>query len=220
VTDAQRRELGRALAAIHRADIPPAERGDAAAETYGPASRNAARELLALAERRGPFQDEVAADMAAFMRRRASTIRKLIDRATALAETLLRRQRAFVLCHGDLHAGNLHVADDGRVYIVDWDTLIFAPPERDLIFVGAGIDRVWRGAAARRAFYAGYGPAGPDPDATAYYRCERAVEDIAAFGEALLLSGEGGADRAQSLRYFRSAFGRGDAIPTALKIPA
>lgn len=217
LTDAQRTALGAALWAIHEAEIPPAERDDAPRETYGPLWRNLARDLLALAERRGPFPDAVAADMAAFMRRRSRTIHKLIDRAASLADYLVAQRLTFVLCHGDLHAGNLHVADDGRVYIVDWDTLIYAPPERDLMFVGAGIDRVWPTKAARDAFYAGYAPGRIALAALAYYRCERAVEDIAAFGEALLLSDAGGADRAQSLRYFKSAFEPGDAVPTALR---
>lgn len=217
LTDSQRAALGAAARAIHAAEIPPAERDDAPVETYDPQWRNGAGELLALAQRRGPFPDAVAADMAAFMRRRSRTIVKLIDCAATLAETLVRQSPRFVLCHGDLHAGNLHVADDGRVYIVDWDTLIFAPPERDLMFVGAGIDRVWPTKGARNAFYAGYGPTEVNRDALAYYRCERAVEDIASFGAQLLLSGEGGADRAQSLMYFKSAFEPRDAIPTALK---
>lgn len=215
LTDAQRRELGVALAAIHAANIPEAERGDAPTETYGPMWRNMAGELLQLAERRGPFPDEVAADMAAFMRRRARTIRKLIDRASALAQWLVEMPPV-VLCHGDLHAGNLHVADNGRIYIVDWDTLIFALSERDLMYVGAQIDRVWPTKAEQAAFYDGYGPTVIYREAIAYYRCERAIEDIAAFGEALLLSGDGGADRAQSLRYFKSAFEPGNAVPTAL----
>jgi spectinomycin phosphotransferase len=216
VSDAQRRALGAALAAIHAAELPPGVTDDAPRERFGSLWRNTARELLALAERGGPFPDEVAAEMAALMRERGGTIRELIGRAAQLAEELARRKLRFVLCHADLHAGNLLVGDDGLLRVVDWDTLIFAPPERDLMFVGAGIDGVWRAEGAQRAFYEGYGPVEPDAAALGYYRCERAVEDIAAFGEALLLSGEGGADRGQSLRYFTAAFEPGDAIPTAL----
>jgi spectinomycin phosphotransferase len=216
LTDEQRRALGAAARAIHGARLPAAARADAPSETFGPAWRTVASDLLDLAERRGPVPDAVAEEMAAFMRRRARAIRKLIDRAGALAESLARRRPRGVLCHGDLHAGNLHVAGDGRVYIVDWDTLVIAPPERDLMFVGAGIDRVWRGRGAGAAFYRGYGRARVDREALAYYRCERAVEDIAAFGRELLLSDRGGADRAQSLAYFASAFERGGAVPVAL----
>jgi spectinomycin phosphotransferase len=36
-------------------------------------------------------------------------------------------------------AGTLIVDKENALYIVDWDTLIFAPVERDLMFIGAGI---------------------------------------------------------------------------------
>jgi hypothetical protein len=55
-------------------------------------------------------------------------------------------------------------------------------------------------------FYGGYGPAAINPRALAYYCYERIIEDIALFCEQLLLSNEGGQDRAQSLRYLVSNF--------------
>jgi spectinomycin phosphotransferase len=216
LTDVQRRGLGAALRAIHTAAIPAGVAEGAPRETFAPGARDAVGELLALAAR-GPFPDAVAAEMAALMRERDDLIRALVARAAGLAARLARRALPVILCHGDLHAGNLHVAADGRVYIVDWDTVVYAPRERDLMFVGAGIDAVWRGAGAEAAFFQGYGPVEIDRDALAYYRCERAVADIAAFGEALLLTGEGGADRAQSLRYFMGAFQPGDAIDVAMR---
>ena len=42
--------------------------------------------------------------------------------------------------------------------IVDWDTPIVAPKERDLMFVGAGIGDIWREPWEADAFYRGYGP--------------------------------------------------------------
>jgi thiamine kinase-like enzyme len=42
------------------------------------------------------------------------------------------------LCHSDIHAANLLISN-GDFFIVDWDTLIMAPKERELMFIGAGI---------------------------------------------------------------------------------
>jgi spectinomycin phosphotransferase len=55
-------------------------------------------------------------------------------------------------------------------------------------------------------FFEGYGLAGVDSDAIAYYRAERIVQDIAVYCEELLLTDAGGADRAQSFRYLASYF--------------
>jgi spectinomycin phosphotransferase len=216
VTDEQRRVLGRALAAIHGAAIPSELLEAVPAETYSPRWREAVADFQARVER-DRYEDPVAAEMAAFMRARRQLISDLVARAAALAEDVRGRDLPRVLCHADLHAGNLHVTPDARIRIVDWDTVIRAPKERDLMFVGSGIDRVWPTPAEAAAFYAGYGQANVDADALAYYRCERAVEDIAAFCQELLLSDEGGADRAQSLRYFKSGFEPGDAIDVAMK---
>ena len=44
----------------------------------------------------------------------------------------------FVLCHSDIHGGNILIADTGELYVVDWDDPILAPKERDLMFIGGG----------------------------------------------------------------------------------
>jgi len=53
--------------------------------------------------------------------------------------------------------------------------------------------------------------------ALAYYRYERIVEDIAAYGEQLLLTDDGGADRAQALRYFLDQFEPNDVVEIAYR---
>ena len=69
----------------------------------------------------------------------SSEILKLVERAEKLAITLQKQSPEYILCHADIHGWNLMIDKEGALYIVDWDTLIFAPKERDLMFIGADI---------------------------------------------------------------------------------
>ena len=152
------------------------------------------------------FSDPVAVESAAFMRARRDEIADLVGRAERLAQALLTRSPAFVLCHSDIHAGNVLIGSDDAFYIVDWDNPISAPKERDLMFIGGGQGFTGHTPQGEETlFYRGYGEAQVNPVALAYYRYERIVTDIAVFCEQLLLSDAGGEDRAQSLQYMTYA---------------
>ena len=96
-----------------------------------------------------------------------------------------------MLCHADLHAGNLLVEDNGTLHIIDWDEILLAPRERDLMYIGGGLLGNWRAPEDEEIlFYQGYGPVTIDPVAMAYYRYERIITDLAIYaGELLALGG-------------------------------
>jgi spectinomycin phosphotransferase len=214
LTDAQWVAFGAALRAIHSLTLPPDLRARLPRETFSPHWRDEVNSLMAQAETTH-FTEPLAAQMAAFMRAHRDTMRQVVDRAAQLASTLQERPYEPVLCHADLHGGNLLIASDGAFYIVDWDAPLLAPKERDLMFIGAGIGRVWDREREAALFDQGYGGSEIDPAILVYYRYERIVEDFAAYGEQILRSDEGGEDRAQGLRYFTSQFEAGDVIDIA-----
>lgn len=85
----------------------------------------------------------------------------------------------YVLCRTDMHGWNLIVDKEDALYIVDWDTFIFATIERDLMFVGFGIwDSCLTAAEEESLFYQGYGQTKTNQDVIAYYRFERIIQDI------------------------------------------
>jgi spectinomycin phosphotransferase len=134
-------------------------------------------------------------------------VRDLVERAERLALALQANTPEFVVCHFDIHAGNLLVEDDHKFYIVDWDDPLLAPKERDLMFIGGAQGFVGYTAQEEEAlFYRGYGDTQIDPVALAYYRYERIIVDIAIYCEELLLTTEGGDDRERSLGYLMSNF--------------
>jgi len=177
------------------AQIPP--------ETYSPQWRELVKTFQAQAEQT-TFPDQVAAKLAAFIKTHRDEIDLLVDRAGRLGRALQARPPELVLCHSDIHAGNLHLGANDALYIVDWDAPVFSPKEHDLAMVGGS--SIWHSPRQEALFYQGYGPAEIDRTAMAYYRCERIILDIAEYCEQLLLSTEGGEDREQSYQYFTGIF--------------
>ena len=199
-------ELGTALKRIHSVTLPPALRRRIRRETYAPQGRVAVQAFLAGIERE-VLDDPIAIALAAFLQSKREVILGLVGRAGQLAQRLRAQPPAFVVCHSDIHAGNLLIGTDGALYIVDWDEPILAPKERDLMYIGGGL--LASGLIPpeeETRFHRGYGQTVINPVALAYYRYERIIQDIAAFCRELLLTDAGGADRAQSLRYLMSNF--------------
>lgn len=199
-------EFGATLKKVHTARLPPALLRCIRWETYSPQWRRTVETFLERIEDGVP-DDPVAVELAAFLKARRDETLDLVRRAEWLARALVARPREFVLCHSDVHAGNVLIDAGGAFYIVDWDEPILAPKERDLMFAGGAQGFIGHTAQEEETlFYRGYGRTEIDPIALAYYRYERIVQDIAIYCEQLLLTDEGGQDRARSLHYLKSNF--------------
>src|SRR6185437_1557477 len=61
----------------------------------------------------------------------AAGLEKLTAAYEVLAERIAARPERMVVTHGEPHAGNAMVTRGGLV-LIDWDTALLAPPERDL----------------------------------------------------------------------------------------
>lgn len=208
-------EFGAALKRFHRADIPRALTDKVPTETFSPQYREAVKLVLTQINEK-TFTEPVAAEMAAFLKTKSTQIGDLVNRTEVYARILQNQHSRFILCHGDIHAWNLLVTDSDSFYMVDWDTLIFAPKERDLMFIGAGLGGNGFSPEEEEAlFYQGYGQTRVDPIALAYYRFERIIEDTAIFCEQVLFTEVGGEDRQQALVYLKSNFLPGHSLDLA-----
>jgi spectinomycin phosphotransferase len=213
LSDRQWREFGVTLKGIHAAQLPPGLERLVPRETFSPLWREMVMNFQAQAES-ASFDEPVAAELAAFMREKRGEITHLVERASQLAVTVQSRSPDLVLCHSDIHAGNLHITSAGALYIVDWDNPVLASKERDLMHFGGSA--VWNNAHAA-LFYQGYGRVEVDTAALAYYRYERIIQDIAEFCKQLLLTIEGGKNRQQSLIWFTGQFLPGHEVEIARK---
>jgi spectinomycin phosphotransferase len=205
-------EFGAALKSIHSADVPSELEALIPREMYSGRWRELVKEYQAQAEK-DAFEDPTAIKLAEFMKSNRVKIDRLVERANQLALSLRDRSLEFVLCHSDVHAGNILISENDALYIVDWDNPIYAPKERDLLLIGGNAG--WNDARQVDLFYQGYGETEVDGMALAYYRYERIIQDIAAFCAQLFLADEGGEDREQSYEYCTGQFLPGHEVEIA-----
>jgi len=189
LTDMQWVTLGNALKRVHGFNVPASIKKRIKHEDYSSKWRNAARSIYTQIDTKQiKAADEIALKLITVMTEQRETIERLIHCAEHLAQKLQHQSIEFVLCHADIHGGNVLLAQNGKLYIVDWDQPIMAPKERDLMFIGGGIANVWNKPYEEELFYTGYGNRKVNREALAYYRCERIVEDIVEYCQQLLLT--------------------------------
>ena len=108
------------------------------------------------------------------------------------------------------------VADDGELWLVDWDEVVLAPKERDLMFVVGGIGAGLVSPEQTACFFDGYGEVDVDPLALSYYRHAWAVQDIASWAERVLVAPALSAEeRSEAARIFVGLFEPGEIVALA-----
>jgi spectinomycin phosphotransferase len=117
----------------------------------------------------GPFSEPTRDWLA----RNAVDLRGQLREFDRLAARVAASDRGLVVTHGEPHPGNLIRTSSGLV-LIDWDTVAFALPERDLWLVTTGTDE----AATR---YAGATGRDIDGEALSMYRLAWDLTDIALF---------------------------------------
>ena len=199
-------EFGTVLKGFHIANISSAITNGIQKDDFSSQWRDTVKMFLERIEEE-TFNEPVAIKLADFLNTKKDETLELIKRTEQFAQMLPEQLPEFILCHADIHGWNLLIDNNESLYIVDWDTLIFAPKERDLMFIGGGLgDSGYTPQEEEAMFYQGYGQTNINQIAIAYYRCERIIEDIAVYCEQIFLSDEGGEDRKESLENVKSNF--------------
>ena len=216
LSDKHRRILGAELKRIHATKIPPELKSLIPWETYSPRWREIIRSLQLQAEN-NYSHDSIMTRLAEFIKSKQDEITHLVERAEQLSLELQTQPSEFVLCHTDIHGRNILIDNNNKLYIVDWDAPLLAPKERDLMFIGGGIDEIWKSEREEAVFYDGYGKTEINLSALAYYRYERIIQDVADYGEQVLLGGQDMAEREQYYKYFTINFVPGTRLEIARK---
>jgi len=114
----------------------------------------------------GPLSEPARATIASH----APALRRLLATFDQLAAEVDAAGGDHVITHGEPHPGNFIRADD-RLFLVDWDTVAFGPPERDLWMVAAD-------AGVELARYTALTGHQVNPTALRLYRLRWLIDDI------------------------------------------
>ena len=169
-TPAQRRGMLDLIVSVHTA--PAAARRHAAEDDFTVLHRDE----LELALDSGPAAGATdcgpyARPTARLVAENAAGLRRALARYDALAAAARSRSSGLVLTHGEPHPGNVMLTGSGWV-LIDWDTALVAPPERDLWSLDPGDGSVLR-------HYADATGVTPRPELLELYRIQWDLADIA-----------------------------------------
>ncbi|HEY9712640.1 MAG TPA: phosphotransferase, partial [Chroococcales cyanobacterium] len=134
LTDKQWIEYGRILRQVHDSNPTSELKSIIASETFkapGTESIAGLKEAISQIDR----DDKIGMEFAAFWNSKRETIDNLVARTEALESKLKSQAPRLNLCHADIHTSNVLVDRDGQLWFVDWDDVVMAPRERDLMFV-------------------------------------------------------------------------------------
>lgn len=133
---------------------------------------------------------------------RRDEILGLLDRLKELQALVQAKDKEMVLCHTDLHGGNLMLDDKGLLYVLDWEGAMLAPPEHDLFFF-AWDERFWdlfllryEQTLSLRAFH----PVCLDSATFGFYYYRRNLEDLAEWIVRILYENNGEEQDREDLR--------------------
>ncbi|HDO9877241.1 TPA: aminoglycoside O-phosphotransferase APH(9)-Ia [Legionella pneumophila] len=214
LTEKQWQQLGKVLRQIHEISVPTSIQQRLRKETYSPKWREMVRSFY---NKIGfdDSDDQITTDFKTFFNQKIDSIHRLVDSSEELSKKIQLDLDKYVLCHSDVHAGNVLVVNEGSIFIIDWDEPMLAPKERDLMFIGGGIGNVWNKPHEIDYFYEGYGKTNVDKIILSYYRHERIVEDIAVYGQDLLSRDQNNESRLESFKHFKSMFDPNDVVEIA-----
>lgn len=202
--------VGRLLAQLHAATsgLPGALRELLPQENF---RRHREMALKVLRAARQPWPaDSIQAALAELIEEKGVLLQQVLGEAQDLGERLRREELPLVLCHADFHAANILVGEDGRWWVIDWDGLLLAPPERDLSF--------WYDSPAWEEIARAYGLQHPPRrDLLKYYALEWVLQEIADYGENIFFLPFSAEQKADSFAAFRQLFAPGDVVEQALR---
>jgi spectinomycin phosphotransferase len=212
--------FGKALKRIHAMTVPTRLAQEIGIESFSSEWRDRCQGFIERLDSES-FDDPITLQLVEYYRSVRKTFLFMFEHAEQYARRLTSRFNELVLCHTDIHPGNLFIDTSGSLFIIDWDYPRLALKECDLMFIGGGQGYVGTTEHDEEArFYRSYGQGTVDPLAMAYYRFERNIVDFTVECGRILSNQVSDVDRAKSLQIITWLFGPGGSIEMAYKSAA
>jgi len=205
MSDEHWKTTGATFRRIHEVPLPPEGFEGVRRETFDPSGYAGSIESLethlATSEDGGRKSERALRRSWAKQR---STIYAMLTSLDKVAGVLRSQTWPRVICHADLHPGNLLRDRASHVFVVDWDDVMLAPRERDFIFVGEPVSGSARNFGP--PFFQGYGETEIDWILLTYYRYERVVQDLIEDAQQVILRDDLSEEaKAEAARQFRAS---------------
>jgi spectinomycin phosphotransferase len=156
-------------------------------------------------------------DFLYLLRNNENTLLEMINHLENITKKELKENRKMCLCHGDIHAGNILI-DGNEFYVIDWDTIISASKEKDLMFIGGGIGNKWNKEEEIEYFYKGYGKGIEiNKELIKYYRYERIIQDVHEFYQQILDKETDEEERKKCYEIFKETFEPNNVVDIAIR---
>jgi spectinomycin phosphotransferase len=209
-------EFGKFMYNLHSANIPNKYTTNIITENYNKGYRENVKNIMGNIKNKN-HGHSVIIDFINCLKDNKNIIIEMILSAENIIKEIINEDQKMCLCHGDIHAGNILI-DNNDFYIVDWDTLILAPKERDLMFIGGGIGGKWNKEKEVEYFYAGYGnELSVDKKLIKYYRYERIIQDIYEFYQQIMDKNTEEEERKLCFELFKKQFEQNNVVEIAMK---
>lgn len=215
MTDEQWYHVGATLNQIHRVRLPPEILESVRKETFDPTAYTRWVQAFETYQARSTARSQVVLSLHSAWKAHQATIHRAMTSLEKLAGALQQQAELQVICHGDLHPGNMIRSHANQVFLIDWDDVRLALKERDFLFV-------WKAPADGSPphdiapFFEGYGQPEIDWVALTYYRWERVIQNLIVCAEDACFRGDlEEATKAVAVELFRELFAAGAEVDSA-----
>lgn len=184
----QWREFGKTLSAIHTSKLPEELTAQLKVETFISEAWPWIEKIKNRIDQ-GNFVDSQQSSFADFWNQKQEVVESILKRAKESSARILENPPDNMICHTDIHLANVLVSSDEQIHIVDWDAVMLAPKERDLMFI--------LGRDEAPLFFEGYGEVAINQQVLSYYRSDWVLQELTDYGDRVFFSVDAGEETRQ-----------------------
>ena len=200
-------EIGHIFALLHQTTLPDNVEKMLHTEDFIPTWEQEAKSVVAYAAISGLIG--ISYELARFIQSKEQEIQAILVRTEELGSLLRKEKPEHVLCHADPNKANIFVTNDNEIVLIDWDGVMLAPRERDLMFfTGKEQEYFMSGYSKNQQFRI-------NALAIAYYKYEWVVQEIGDYGTQIFFSNSDDATKQRALQEFYKLFATDDVVQDA-----